>query len=161
MGDSPSLSAASESKSGEKSLLDVIQARFDAGGGRESLTRMLYVGTIPKTATKHDVCNMHKDFLIEYNAEVSGLMLLQPASFLNLVEALPDVINALLRHLQLDMESATPTVASIRVLACSEDCPNPVFASWSYRSINMPSGVFVFVCVVAGLLCLLCVCGCV
>ncbi len=34
----------------EKSYLDVIQARFESGdgGGRESLTRMLYVASIPK-----------------------------------------------------------------------------------------------------------------
>jgi hypothetical protein len=39
----------------ERSYLDVIQARFDAGGGRESLTRLLYVATIPKTVSKQQV----------------------------------------------------------------------------------------------------------
>lgn len=127
-----------ESKTAEKSLLDVVQARFDAGGGRESLTRMLYVGSIPKTATKHQVCDYHASFLTEIEADVSGLMLLLQTSFVNLIEATPDVINALLRHLQQETESPTACITNVRIVACSEDCPNPAFVSWSYRSISMP-----------------------
>lgn len=128
-----------EGKTGEKSLLDVIQARFDGNGGRESLTRMLYVGVIPKTATKHQVCDLHAQFLTDIEADVSGLMLLQATTFINLIEATPDVINALLRHIQLQTESPTACVSSVRIVACSEDCPNPAFVSWSYRSITMPA----------------------
>jgi hypothetical protein len=130
--------AGSESKVADKSLLDVIQARFEAGGGRESLTRMLYVGAIPKSATKHQVCDYHANFLTEIEADVSGLMLLQQNSFVNLIEATPDVIHALLRHLQVETENPAGCISSVRIVACSEDCPNPAFVSWSYRSISLP-----------------------
>jgi hypothetical protein len=132
-------SSALESKSGERSLLDCIQSRFEVAGGRESLTRMLYVGVIPKTATKHQLCDLHASFLTEIEADVSGLMLLQQTTFINLIEATPDVIHLLLRHLQLELQSPTACVSSIRIVACSEDCPNPAFVSWSYRSITMPA----------------------
>ena len=39
----------------ERSYLDAMQARFEAGGGRESVTRLLYVATIAKGATKQQV----------------------------------------------------------------------------------------------------------
>lgn len=60
------------------------------------------------------VCDFHTSFLTMLNADVSGLMLLQQTSVLNLIEALPDVIHALLRHIQLESESETPRITSVR-----------------------------------------------
>lgn len=115
----------------------VVQSKFDST--RESVTRLLYVGEIPKTTTKQEICDYHKSFLTEIGADVSGLMLLQSTTFLNLIEATPDVIIALLRHMQLEMENAeAPCIANVRVVANTEDCPTRAFVSWSYRSVSLP-----------------------
>lgn len=119
------------------SLLDTIQKRFADEGGRESVTRLLYIGTIPKTSTPRIVCSYHEDFLKEIDADVSGLMILQPDTFLNLIEAAPDAIMALLRHIAKQDDEAEPALDNVRVLASSEDCPSRAFVSWSYRSVNL------------------------
>lgn len=114
-----------------------MQERLEA---RESVSRLLYVGLIPATATKQQICDSHKSLLEDIDADVSGLMLLQSRSFLNLIEATPDVIGALLRHVQLECENPdAPCMSDVRVVACTEDCPTRAFVSWSYRSINLPS----------------------
>ena len=57
VGGAPVTAGAGEAKvMPENSYLDVLQSRFEAGGGRESLTRLLYVATIPKSASKQQVC---------------------------------------------------------------------------------------------------------
>ena len=58
------------------SLLDVIQQRFETKGGRESVTRLLYMGLIPRNSSQKEVCMYHKDFLKEIHADVTGLMIL-------------------------------------------------------------------------------------
>lgn len=40
------------------------------------MTRMLYMGLIPRHASQKDVCMYHKHFLKEIDADVTGLMIL-------------------------------------------------------------------------------------
>jgi len=129
---------AAETKELDKpSLLDTIQKRFADEGGRESVTRLLYIGLIPKTSSQRAVCTYHEEFLKEIDADVSGLMILQADTFLNLIEAAPDAIMALLRHIAKQAEEERPCLETVRVLASSEDCPSRAFVSWSYRSVNL------------------------
>lgn len=109
--------AAEEAKDDKPSLLETIQARFADDGGRESVTRLLYVGLIPKHSSQRAVCSYHETFLKEIDADVSGLMILQSETFLNLIEATPDAIMALMRHIAKQGEEAKPCLTEVRVLA--------------------------------------------
>jgi hypothetical protein len=61
------------------------------------------------------VCDFHHTFLTLLGADVSGLMLLQQSSMLNLIEATPDVIHALLRHIQAETsENPASCLANVR-----------------------------------------------
>lgn len=119
------------------SLLDTVQRRFQDEGGRESVTRLMYIGLIPKGSSLKSVCQYHETFLKDIDADVSGLMILQQDSFLNLIEAAPDAIMALMRHINKQREETSPCLTSVRVLASSEDCPSRAFVSWSYRSVSL------------------------
>jgi hypothetical protein len=60
------------------------------------------------------ICDYHAGFLTDIAGDVSGLMLLQQTTFVNLIEATPDVIHALLRHLQAEADAPEGCVSSIR-----------------------------------------------
>lgn len=122
---------------GKSSLLDVVKRRFDEGLGRESVTRMLYIGIIPAGVDKRTVCDSHVEFLEEMDADVSGLMLVQQNTVLNLIEAAGDVVTALLRHMHTESLRESPCISDVRIVSVVEDCPSRAFVSWSYRSVSL------------------------
>jgi hypothetical protein len=64
-------------------------------------------------------------------------MLLQTTSFFNLIEASPDAIYALLRHLDTLSKADSPLVTDLKVISAVDDCPRRAFQSWSYRSPSL------------------------
>ena len=93
---------------------------------------------IPRHSSQKDVCLYHKNFLKEIDADVTGLMILHQDCFLNLVEGGPDVVMALLRHVQKNLSSPSASLNSVRILASTEDCPSRAFVTWSFRSVKLP-----------------------
>jgi hypothetical protein len=119
------------------SLLQCVARRFDDEDGRESVTRLLYVGTVPKASKTmlQALCTYHESFLKDIDADVSGLMVLQADTFLNLIEATPEVVIALLKHLDAEASRPGGIIENLRVVACAEDCPTHCFTSWSFRPV--------------------------
>ena len=119
------------------SLLDTIETKLEESKGYEGVSRVLYVANISRNSSKQHICNFHKTFLKDIGADASGLMVLQQSTFLNLLEATPDIIAAVMRHLHEEATSDAPSITDVKIVAYVDDCPSRAFMSWSYRSVTL------------------------
>lgn len=119
------------------SFLDtVLHARVNPQGVVEkTLTRLLYVGTL--TGPAQTVFDLHASF--GFSADTTGLLVAQSSSFLGLVESPSEDAVALVRHLEHVSAQSNAGVASLRIVACVEDCPSRYFGPFSCRSVATPA----------------------
>jgi hypothetical protein len=123
------------------SLLDtILHARVSHNGVvAPTLTRLLYVGKLSKTAIPQEICEFHTGFLSELDSEVTGLMVIQNGSFFNILESSPEAVAALLRHVQSEVSRGEDArILSVRVVGFTEDVPERQFGPWSYVSVSLP-----------------------
>ena len=88
---------------------------------------------------KRQVCDYIARFLEVRDPEMRGLLIIQARSMLQVVEAAPEVVVSLLRHLQASTSAVEPVIEAVRVIAHTEDVPERVFGPWTYVTLSLPS----------------------
>eukprot|EP00953_Heterococcus_sp_UTEX-ZZ885_P017053 9562-Heterococcus_DN1.PRE.5 len=125
--------------------LDVLDAKAEAAGGRNSLTRLLLVAALPAGADPALVVQLHErifDAVLaeEHAAPITGVLITQKDSVLHLIETSMDTSTSFLRHLQAEGSSGSEDLESLaasRILAACEDCPTPYFSKWFHYSVQL------------------------
>ena len=121
---------------GQSLLGSVLHSRVDAQGiVPKTVTRVFIAASLASgSVPSQEICDFHAVFLGETDTDVTGLFLLvQRDSCIHALEASPETITALLRHML-----GTPMFSGITIVSAVEDCPSRCFASWSYRSVALP-----------------------
>mmetsp|Transcript_54362 Transcript_54362/g.69880 ORF Transcript_54362/g.69880 Transcript_54362/m.69880 type:complete len:259 (+) Transcript_54362:27-803(+) len=116
------------------SLLDVIEAREQIEGGRESLTHLCYVAT---TTDVPSAIRFHEKAMLKYargtdtsiDRPATGILLSQEGLLLHYIEAPAAITTAVLVAVQ-DYGRKKPW-NNVRILVASEDCNIRYFDSWS------------------------------
>lgn len=125
------------------SFLDtVLHARVNAQGIVEkTLTRMLLVGKITQGSASNAGLELQRAHsLVGAEApDTTGLLVLAPGSFFDLLESPVETVVALLRELCAVTKRGDAPFDSLRVVACVEDCPSRCFGPWSLREVVVPS----------------------
>lgn len=123
------------------SLLDsILHARVSQTGVvLPTLTRLLYVAKLSTTAVVSEICDFHAQFLAEVDSDVTGLLVIQAGSLLNIIESSPEAVTALLRHLREEASRGDEArIQSVRVIGFTEDVPERQFSPWAYTSVSVP-----------------------
>jgi hypothetical protein len=80
------------------------------------------------------LCEAHRSFLAERDADATGLMIVQAETFFSVVECNPETAIELVGHMQLVAQAGN----NIRVVGMTEDCLERAFGPWAYRSVVLP-----------------------
>jgi hypothetical protein len=114
-------------------FLDVVnKRRAEENQPRDSITRLCYVATWGGVMTPGQAGAAHDKMINSLDdANVSGVLLIQSESLINLVETKEDVAMDLLRQL-----SDNSSFTNVRVIVSAEDCPSRIFSDWNYRVVQ-------------------------
>jgi hypothetical protein len=121
-----------------QSLLDtVLHTRMSGRDGVvfENFTCLALVGRLPAGMPPLEICDFHARVLTEVDPTVTGLLVVQPGSFLGVVESSPECVAALLRRLQASYGASVP----MRILGFTEDVPLKRFGPWTFSSVRLPA----------------------
>ena len=123
----------------------VLDATLERLGAR--LTRLCIVARLMTPHAK-DKVGLHQSELIEKarvdvegnRLPVQGLAIVQSHSFINIIEADPDLILRYLNLLKEDLsEEELPwAMEDVRIVSHVEDCPASQFLDWAYRVVALP-----------------------
>ena len=103
----------------------------------KTVTRIVIAAAACNRAEVQDVCEFHAAFLGATDVDVTGLLLVQPGgASIHALEASPETVNALLRHIV-----GSPLFGAVSVVSSVEDCPHRCFGTWAYRAVSLsPEG---------------------
>jgi hypothetical protein len=115
---------------------EVVRTRL-GGKPRVSISRVLcctalpHVGEVPTD----DFVGLEQKKIIEGLGLVTGLMLIQNGTVVNLIEGSADDVMEVLRSI-----ASMPYMTTTRIVASAEDCPARCFTPWNFRVIDHSGG---------------------
>ena len=114
-------------------FLDAVnKRRVEKNEPRDSITRLFYVASWRDTVTPVEAGAAHEKMINGLDDQaVSGLMILQSESLVNLVETKENIAMDLLRKI-----SESTEFQNVRVVVSAEDCPSRIFQDWTYREVK-------------------------
>lgn len=120
------------------SYLDtVLHLRARDGVVGKTCSRLLYVAKLTRGANSTDVANIHATYFAEVEADASGLVVFQPASYWALIECSPEGAAGLMKRVWKELQRPGTSLLSARVIGMSEDAPSRLFDQLFYQSVSL------------------------
>jgi hypothetical protein len=116
------------------SYTEIVSTRL-GGKPRLSITRVLYCTHLSGEVSADQVGLEQKKCVESMEGHLTGLMLVQNGTVVNLIEGSADDVMEILRGI-----AALPYMAETRIVVSSEDCPARCFTPWAYRVIDNTGG---------------------
>lgn len=135
------MSVVSESLTG-KSLLEVVETRFQDSNRQETVTRVVLSASFGEGSSAEKVSSLAQDAKQEaekvdaaHNSKITGgLIVISNSSIATILEAPPKKIYSILNAF-----ASSPLLSKVRILANVEDAPTRSFEHFGCYSANPPS----------------------